>query len=129
MCLNKKVLAGLGAVALGLFLVRPAWAGAALPILLVMACPLSMVFMMRGMNNGQGQKSQDKQGQSGGSCCTGQETGTPDSTEADVSDQIKTLQAELRSLKAAQARQDDTVRAEDAEAVELTKKPDADARP
>lgn len=51
MCLNWKVLAGLAVVAVGLFVVAPQLALSALPILLVLACPLSMLFMMRGMGN------------------------------------------------------------------------------
>src|SRR6266550_2751301 len=43
MCLNWKVLAGLAVVGLLVLVV-------ALPLLLVAACPLSMLFMMRGMS-------------------------------------------------------------------------------
>lgn len=50
MCFNWKVLAGLGVVALGIFLVAPTMVLGALPLLLLAACPLSMLFMMRGMN-------------------------------------------------------------------------------
>lgn len=49
-CFNKRVLIGLGIVALGLFAVSPRLLGAALPLLIVAACPLSMVLMMRRMN-------------------------------------------------------------------------------
>lgn len=51
MCLNWKVLAGLGMVAVGVGMYRPDLLGAALPILLLAACPLSMVWMMRAMNH------------------------------------------------------------------------------
>lgn len=50
MCLNKRVLVGLGVVALGVLAVAPRLLGAAGPLLLFAACPLSMVFMMRGMS-------------------------------------------------------------------------------
>lgn len=50
MCLNWKVLAGLGAAGVGLYLVAPGLAGAALPLLLLAACPLAMLFMMKGMH-------------------------------------------------------------------------------
>ena len=53
MCFNWKVLAGLAAVGLGIWVVAPNLIGAALPLLLLAACPLSMVFMMRGMQGGQ----------------------------------------------------------------------------
>lgn len=53
MCLNWKVLAGLAALAIGLyFAVSPSMFTAALPFLLAAACPLSMLLMMRGMQHG-----------------------------------------------------------------------------
>ena len=52
MCLNWKVLAGLALVAAGVGIYRPDLFGAALPILLLAACPLSMLWMMRSMNHG-----------------------------------------------------------------------------
>lgn len=48
-CFNWKVLAGLGAVAVGVLLVAPGAAIAVLPLLLFAACPLSMVVMMVAM--------------------------------------------------------------------------------
>lgn len=51
MCLNWKVLAGLGVVAIGLWVIAPQLVLAALPLLLLAACPLSMALMawtMRG---------------------------------------------------------------------------------
>lgn len=53
MCMNWKVLAGLAAVGLGVWIVAPELAGAALPLLLIAACPLSMLLMGRGMMGGQ----------------------------------------------------------------------------
>jgi Protein of unknown function (DUF2933) len=52
-CLNWKVVAGLAVVGLGIWVVAPGLAWAALPILVVLACPLSMLFMLRGMGGGQ----------------------------------------------------------------------------
>ena len=49
MCFNWKVVAVLAAVAVGLVFVAPGAAVAALPLLLLAACPLSMVAMMFGM--------------------------------------------------------------------------------
>ncbi|EGX57727.1 hypothetical protein SZN_21296 [Streptomyces zinciresistens K42] len=93
MCLNKKVLIGLGVVAVGLLLLKPAWMVAALPLLILAICPLSMILMMRGKKDGQGS-----------SCSTGtQKTGAATTSETDK--EINALQAELRSLKAAQAAQ------------------------
>lgn len=52
-CLNWRVVAGLAVVGAGIWAVAPGLAWAALPILVVLACPLSMLFMMRGMGGGQ----------------------------------------------------------------------------
>lgn len=48
-CLNWKVLAGLVVVGLGVALVAPHALGVALPLLLLAACPLSMLLMMGAM--------------------------------------------------------------------------------
>ena len=66
MCLNWKVLAGLAIVALGIWALAPNVFGAAGPVLLVLACPLSMVFMMRGMRGTRG--DQGMSGMQGDSC-------------------------------------------------------------
>jgi hypothetical protein len=52
LCLNWKVLAGFAAVGLGIWAVAPNLVGAALPLLLLAACPLSMLLMTRGMQAG-----------------------------------------------------------------------------
>ncbi len=52
MCLNWKVIGGLGVVALGVVVLAPHLALAVLPILVVAACSLSCIFMMRGMGKG-----------------------------------------------------------------------------
>jgi hypothetical protein len=61
MCLNWKVLAGLAAMGVGVYLVAPDLVLAALPILLLTACPLSMLLMMWGMHHAQGQGQQTPQ--------------------------------------------------------------------
>jgi hypothetical protein len=53
MCFNWKVLAGLAGVGLAVWIVAPNLVGAALPLLLVAACPLSMLLMRRGIAGGQ----------------------------------------------------------------------------
>jgi len=53
MCFNWKVIAGLAGVGLAVWVVAPNLVGAALPLLLVAACPLSMLLMGRGMAGGQ----------------------------------------------------------------------------
>ncbi len=50
-CFNRNVLIGLGVVALGVLALRPEAIGAAVPVLVLLACPLSMVVMMRTMNH------------------------------------------------------------------------------
>ncbi|WP_035699109.1 DUF2933 domain-containing protein [Glycomyces tenuis] len=103
MCLNKKVIIGLGAVAVGVLALKPAWFLTALPLLILAVCPLSMIFMMRSHA-----KMNDQ--------CS---TGTADSTEIDQ--RVKTLQAELRQLKAEQAALTEQ------EAATAAKRPDAAA--
>jgi len=49
-CLDRRVLAVLGVIALAMALFAPRALGAALPVLLVAACPLSMVVMAVAMS-------------------------------------------------------------------------------
>ena len=56
MCLNWKVIAGLGAVAVGVWAVAPGLIAGVLPLLVFAICPLSMWFMMRGMSGAMGSK-------------------------------------------------------------------------
>jgi|SRR5712691_2625202 len=51
MCLDRRVLGGLAIVGLGIWIYAPQLVGAALPVLVVLICPLSMLVMawtMRG---------------------------------------------------------------------------------
>ena len=55
MCLDRRVLIGLAVAALGIWLLAPQYLAGALPLLVVLACPLSMVAMallMRGSMGG-----------------------------------------------------------------------------
>jgi hypothetical protein len=61
MCLNWKVLAGLAATGVGVYLLAPDLVFAALPILLLAVCPLSMLLMMWGMQPSQEQNQQTPQ--------------------------------------------------------------------
>lgn len=55
-CLNPKVLIGLTVIALGIAVFAPKMLVAALPLLIIAACPLSMVLMMSMMHkSGKGQ--------------------------------------------------------------------------
>ena len=59
MCLNWKVLAALAAVGVGTYAVAPGLALAALPVLLLAACPISMLIMMYGMQGSHGGQVDD----------------------------------------------------------------------
>ena len=61
MCLNPKVLAGLVVAGVAIYLIAPNLIAAALPILLLAACPLSMLLMMWAMQQSQGQGQQTPQ--------------------------------------------------------------------
>jgi len=54
MCLNWKVLAGLAVVAALVGIVAPQFFWGAVPLLLVLACPLSMIVMMLSMSRRRG---------------------------------------------------------------------------
>ena len=60
MCFNWRVVAGLAAVGFGAWAIAPGLFGAAGPLLIALACPLSMLFMMRGMTTSS-QTAQDTQ--------------------------------------------------------------------
>ena len=47
-CLDRRVLIALAATGVAVLLVHPSWLGAVVPVLIVLACPLSMLLMMRG---------------------------------------------------------------------------------
>lgn len=82
MCFNKKVVAALAIVGLSIYLFVPGLVAAAVPLLILAACPLSMVLMMRMMS-----RSAD------GS------DGPPARTDTD--DELSQLRAEVATLRAA----------------------------
>ena len=83
-CFNRNVLIGLGVVALGVLALRPEAIGAALPVLVLLACPLSMVVMMRTMNHSNASR------------------GTTESAEPVTGDsEVARLRAEVDQLRAA----------------------------
>ena len=53
MCINWKVIGGLAAVGVGIWIMAPHLIAAAAPLLIFAICPLSMMLMMRGMSNHQ----------------------------------------------------------------------------
>jgi len=64
MCLNWKVLVGLAVVAVLVGVAAPRLFFGALPVLLALACPISMLFMMRQMG-----KRQQGSAEAGGASC------------------------------------------------------------
>lgn len=80
-CLNWKVIAALAAVGVGLYALVPGLAVAAVPLLVLAVCPLSMLLMMRAMG-------------SMGSCKT------KDDTTGTNSDELAQLRAEVAALRA-----------------------------
>ena len=85
-CLNKRVLIGLGVVAVAVVVLAPNLFGAALPLLFVAACPLSMIFMMRAMGGGE---------KSGSSPSNGNESAATDDAA-----RLRELEEEVNRLKA-----------------------------
>lgn len=88
MCFDKRVIAGLAVVALAVFVFAPGALTGALPLLVVAACPLSMLVMMRAMSG------------PGASCATAART----SSTAAADDEVAELRAELARLRATRAR-------------------------
>lgn len=92
MCFDKRVLAGLAVLGVGVLVFAPHLVGAALPLLLIAICPLSMLLMMRGMSGMSGGKD--------GSCSTNEGAGRK-STES----QLAELRAEVERLRSEHALQ------------------------
>jgi len=79
--LNWKVIAALAAVGVGLYAFAPGLVAAALPLLILAACPLSMLLMMRAMGSMTDHKTQHD---------------TPDTKANEVAE----LRAEVAALRA-----------------------------
>jgi len=89
MCFNWKVIAGLAVVGLGIWAVAPDVAVATLPLLILAACPLSMLLMMRGMQGGQ--------------CASGpQQAGSPTRAGLTREEQLAELRTQLTDIQAQQ---------------------------
>ena len=89
MCLKWQVLAGAAVAAAGVWLVAPGLLGAAMPLLIMAVCPLSMLLMMRGAS-------------AASQACSAKEQPAGDAP-GDVDARIAALQAQVRALKAEQA--------------------------
>lgn len=96
-CINPKVIAGLAAVAVGVWMFAPDAFAAALPLLILAICPLSMIGMMY-MMRGSGQQA----GSSGGASCHTQGAGKEPVTESGEEDArgIEALRAQVAGLEA-----------------------------
>lgn len=86
-CLNWKVIGSLTVLGFGLWSVAPNLLVTGLPLLLLAACPLSMMLMMRGMKNAHGSDHAE----------AGQETGVAPSTDLDP---MKLEAMKLEAMKA-----------------------------
>lgn len=93
MCLNWKVLAGLGAAGVGLYLISPGLVVAALPLLLLAVCPLSMLLMMKGMQESQTQGRHTPQ-EDGADLTREERVARLRSEQADLADRIDALEQE-----------------------------------
>jgi amino acid transporter len=87
-CLNWKVIGALAAVGVGIYVVAPGVAAAAVPLLVLAVCPLSMLLMMRAMG-------------SMGRCDSGDAGGA----KADP-DEVARLRAEVAALRAERQEQE-----------------------
>lgn len=95
MCFNKKVITALVAAGAGVFLVAPSAFYAALPLLILAACPLSMIVMMRGMNGMSGKQ------------CSPSSTEDGDAGSETEADEVTRLRAEVDQLRAERADRED----------------------
>lgn len=87
MCFNRRVLIGLGIAAVALFAVSPRLLGSAAPLLIMAACPLSMIVMMRAM----GRERTDAP-----SAPLASETSDSDARLRELEEEVNRLRAESR---------------------------------
>lgn len=85
MCLNRKVLVGLAVAALAVLTIAPGAFSRVLPLLVVAACPLSMMLMMGAMSGGKKTCATDRS-----------------EPEAARDEEMTRLRAELDQLRAGQ---------------------------
>lgn len=88
-CLNPKVIGGLLIAGLVLWLFAPATSTAALPLLIVLVCPLSMGVMMWRMNRG-------------GSCAAPDAASSPAVESVDVDEELRLAREEVATARARQ---------------------------
>ena len=87
----------MGAAGIGLYLVAPNLVVAALPLLLLAACPLAMLLMMKGMQGGkcetQGQRASSQEEADGGPTRE-EQIARLRAQQADLADRIEALKQE-----------------------------------
>jgi hypothetical protein len=98
MCLNWKVLAGLVAVGAGMYAIAPNLAVAALPFLLLAICPLSMMFMMKGMQ-GEGGKDGERTPETSEGLTREERLARLRTEQAGLADQIGALEDEPQAAR------------------------------
>jgi Protein of unknown function (DUF2933) len=96
-CLNWKVIGALALLGLGIWAVSPNLLGAALPVLLLAACPLSMLLMMRGMQGHEGPRADAEQR-------TSRIGPSPDVRLAELRSERQAIDREIASLEEASER-------------------------
>ena len=94
-CLNWKVVGGLTVLGLGFWFIAPNLLAAALPVLLLAVCPLSMLLMMRAM---QGEHGSDHQSADRGSSIAP----STDLDRAELQAMKEEIDQRIRALKSAE---------------------------
>lgn len=94
---NMKVLAGIGVVAAATLLFLPSAFGWLLPLLFLAACPLAMIFMMRGMGT-MSARGEDAS-RSGAADATERPAPASDAEETRLRAELDQLQAERSALE------------------------------
>lgn len=97
-CVNPKVIAGLAAVAAGVWVFAPGVFAAALPLLILAICPISLIGMMY-MMRGSGQQASSGEGASCHTQGAGREPVTESQEQEDVRG-IEALRAQVADLEA-----------------------------
>lgn len=99
-CFDWRVLIGLVALGVGIYLVAPGTIAAALPVVLLAACPLSMLLMMRAMDSSQPASSMPQQPR------TTDRVSALRQELADLSRRQEELAGELRTIEAGRGQAD-----------------------
>lgn len=92
MCLDRKVVVGLAALGVGIYLVAPDVASAALPYLVLAICPISMLLMMVAMNHGEGDGKRRASPEVGDGLTREEQIARLREHEAALADQIRALE-------------------------------------